>query len=562
MTDEKTYRYYSERVEEVFTRYESVVSPLSKSFGLAFPEGCTVLDIGCGSGRDLKALLDQGCNAYGVDPVSEMLDKIRSEYPFLSTRVFEGHLPDNIPDIESNTQYDGVVCSAVLMHIPLGQQLETFIKLKQLLRVSGRLLISLPSERVGLDDEHRDEHGRLFIPLDPERVKLMASQVGFNLLSHTSTSDALGRGSVKWNTLIFEKSSDLSCSLDRVESVLKSDRKVATYKLALVRAFCDIAERDENAVAWFPDGYVGMPVQSLAECWLAYYWPLVSSRIVIPQSQSDHEGSSRRISFRTELAQLISACGEGKPEEELAWLMVGWKKNTLPKQVASALQRALSAIKAAIIQGPVKHAAQGEMFWYDKKTRMVILDVELWREFCLSGHWIRDSVILRWAALCEQFSSKSDPNLNSGVILPYLLSDALPDREQNIARRMYEEKEDLKCVWSDKHISLSKMDVDHALPFSLWRNNDLWNLLPASRSVNNDKSDKIPTPELLRKRKDAIIDIWEFACDREDKVFRFEVERTLGRFREKSWQQELFEYFSERAAVAIYRRGETAWDYL
>ena len=79
--------------------------------------------------------------------------------------------------------------------------------------------------------------------------------------------------------------------------------------------------------------------------------------------------------------------------------------------------------------------------------------------------------------------------------------------------------------------------------------------------MNNEKRDKIPTPELLRSRKEAIVDVWQFANEIEPKVFQFEVERTLGKFHESRWEQELFQYMSERAAVAIYRRGETAWNY-
>jgi hypothetical protein len=59
----------------------------------------------------------------------------------------------------------------------------------------------------------------------------------------------------------------------------------------------------------------------------------------------------------------------------------------------------------------------------------------------------------------------------------------------------------------------------------------------------------------------VIVDLWRFANRVEPKVFSFEVERTLGKFRKVSWEEELFQYLSERAAAAIYRRGETAWEY-
>jgi len=557
--DYQTGKFYSHNVSDVISRYDAIDSPISKYFSLAFPKPASqILDVGCGTGRDLRALLAAGYNAFGIEPVEELRQAAIQRYPSLSGCLRSGALPGFSVD----DKYDGILCSAVLMHIPQGQQLEAFLDIRNLLKVGGRLLLSIPATRDDLDEEFRDPDGRLFVPTDPERIRLIAEQIGFTFISHSNDEDALGRSGYSWNTLIFEKSSEANRPLDRIESVLRNDRKVATYKLALLRAFCDIAERDENAVTWFPDGYVGMPMEALAECWLAYYWPLISASEHIPQSTTDHPGSRRAITFRAALSDLNCLCRDYfDPDPDVAYTLfvLAWKKGTLTNDIARQLRAVLSAIKTALRDGPVKHAAQGGMFRY--QSGLVMLHVDLWREFCLSSHWIRDSLILRWSELCEKFSMSKDPSIQRGATLSYLLKEGLPEREQGIARRMYEERENLSCVWSDKKITLATMDVDHALPFSLWRNNDLWNLLPAARTVNNEKRDKIPTPELLRSRKEAIVDVWQFANEIEPKVFQFEVERTLGKFHESRWEQELFQYMSERAAVAIYRRGETAWNY-
>ena len=560
MMDQKTAEFYRRNVSDVFARYESVVSPLASYFQLAFPQsGQRILDIGCGSGRDLRALLEQGFDAYGTEPVDEMREFAIREFPILKDRISA----QSLPGITYGSPFDGIVCSAVLMHIPLGQQLEAFINLRELLKVGGRLLLSLPAQRPDLDDEHRDPDGRLFLPMDPERIRLLAEQIGFTFLSLSQNKDALGRPEHDWNIFLFEKAGVATRPLDRVESVIKNDRKVATYKLALLRAFCDIAERDENAVTWFADGYVGMPIEALAECWLAYYWPLVAAPVHIPQSQTDFNDSKKRLSIRAHLKQLIDLASYGaeiSSETAYAVLLASWKKGTYSKVIKSQLDLVLKTFAKAIITGPVRHSEGGGMYHYNDAASLVMIEADLWREFCLSSHWIRDSIILRWAGLCEDFARKNCPDIDKGIVLPFLLPNVDLKREQSIARQMYEEHPNLACVWTDKKITLASMDVDHALPFSLWRNNDLWNLLPVARKVNNEKSDKIPTPDLLRRRKDAIVETWRFANDKQPLVFKFEIERTLGRFREESWEQELFQYLSERAAVAIYRRGETPWD--
>ena len=51
--DEQTARFYSERAHEMALRYEGIQGvPRSLSW-LAWKQGARVLDVGCGSGRDL-----------------------------------------------------------------------------------------------------------------------------------------------------------------------------------------------------------------------------------------------------------------------------------------------------------------------------------------------------------------------------------------------------------------------------------------------------------------------------------------------------------------------------
>ncbi len=66
-----------------------------------------------------------------------------------------------------------------------------------------------------------------------------------------------------------------------VGSILRFDKKINTYKLALVRALNDV-------VLSYPDLSgsgcdVCVPLRKLAEYWLAYYWPFVDPQDPIVQ---------------------------------------------------------------------------------------------------------------------------------------------------------------------------------------------------------------------------------------------------------------------------------------
>jgi len=52
---------------------------------------------------------------------------------------------------------------------------------------------------------------------------------------------------------------------------------------------------------------------------------------------------------------------------------------------------------------------------------------------------------------------------------------------------------ELKCIFSKKTITLNDISLDHFLPWSFIGHDQLWNLIPVSRSVNSSKSDNLPS---------------------------------------------------------------------
>ena len=92
--DQSTINFYRDNAKQVAERYESVVSDLSKHFSEAFNTGLKVLDIGCGSGRDLAVLHKLGYDTYGVDPTPQFVELAQDIHPELKNRITQGALPD------------------------------------------------------------------------------------------------------------------------------------------------------------------------------------------------------------------------------------------------------------------------------------------------------------------------------------------------------------------------------------------------------------------------------------------------------------------------------------
>ena len=257
--DKKTLDYYKNNANEIFQNYENASEGVDRFFRMAFPSESTVLDIGAGSGRDIRKLIAQGYEPIGIEPCHEFIELALKYHPELSERLFQGSLPDL--DEKYNEKFDGVLCSAVLMHIPREHLFDTTFSLKRVLKPGGYLLISLPGKGPKTDNQFRDENGRLYHHYSPEYLQLLLARVGFQLNGSWETEDGIGREGRTWIVqLYFLKYSTGIRPIEQIESILNRDRKVATYKLALFRALCEISISNYNQVIWENNGMVGIPV--------------------------------------------------------------------------------------------------------------------------------------------------------------------------------------------------------------------------------------------------------------------------------------------------------------
>lgn len=108
--DARTLNYYAANAPDVAQRYEAAPSSLSSRFSTAFAPGGRVLDIGCGSGRDLSELGRQGFQPFGLDGTPDFVQLAQEIHPELKGRVVQGLLPDF--QVPFGGEFDGVLCSA------------------------------------------------------------------------------------------------------------------------------------------------------------------------------------------------------------------------------------------------------------------------------------------------------------------------------------------------------------------------------------------------------------------------------------------------------------------
>lgn len=554
--DQPTLQFYAKYAPGTASRYAGVRSAAADLFHVAFNPGSRILDVGCGSGRDLQALVDGGFVGLGVDASEEMLREARKLHPALADRLSR----DSLPTLSSiaDASLDGVLCWAVLMHVPEEQFFDTVFNLRRVLKDDGRLLISTPREGPAVDSAtRRDPEGRLFNGITPENFHFLLEKVGFRRLHRWDSPDSLGRAGRSWATQLFVLGDQASRSLGCIESILNRDKKDATYKPALFRALAELATAAHHEAAWLPEGKVAVALGLIADKWLEYFWPLFESETFIPQKRGERRGCPKPVAFRAELEALIALY---RSRGGLCAFSVDQRSDQLPSPARALHRKVRSKLCDTIRSGPIYYAGGGgsKTFVYDPLSKRVLMDADLWRELSVMGSWIADATILRWAELTAEISQDA---LRPSQVIDQLLTIPIPEREVGAARSLYAGLETKVCVWTDRSLR-SEFDVDHAIPFALWRNNDLWNLLPAAPTANNEKRDRLPTQPLLRSRKDFIVYYWSLMRAQHPVRFDSEASKlvTAGVAGGSNWESPLFAALVEAVELTAIQRGTDRWE--
>jgi SAM-dependent methyltransferase len=180
---------------------ESARSAMSRHFESAFAPGARVLDVGCGKGRDVVALLDMGFDGYGVEPNEAMRSRALQRDPRLPGRIADAALPALGQPFGGG--FDALACSAVLMHLPAPALPASLAALAAVVKPHGRVLMALPEMLPELLIDGHDPDGRAFANHSPQHVQSLMAAFGFALCKQevipTPPTDT------RWRVLLFER---------------------------------------------------------------------------------------------------------------------------------------------------------------------------------------------------------------------------------------------------------------------------------------------------------------------------------------------------------------------
>lgn len=369
--------------------------------------------------------------------------------------------------------------------------------------------------------------------------------------------------------------------LKNINQIIERDSKDTTYKFALLRATIEVIQ-EKSPYQKFKNGRVILPVGLLILKWLEYYFPIIENEL--PQRNGD-DLESFTLSFRTLFKEVTDFY------KERGGLSVFYNeliRGNLPYEIEDTVFQLCKKLRDTIKDQPMRYigkSVNGTEYSIYKREETNIrlrqpnkLDVNYlivnFTEFSiphdyfavmeLMGSFVTGmhSILINWA----EFTVDKDKGLNMSQVLETILKSPQEERNVQLSEKIFktlkDESGELRCIWSGSQIT-NDLNIDHVLPFSVWRNNDLWNLLPAKATVNNQKSNKIPSLELLNNRKDRIIYYWQIIRNAEQVGFEKEMNVNLitrRDFEQYDWENSAFHALKEKCQYLIETRGFEAFN--
>lgn len=362
-----------------------------------------------------------------------------------------------------------------------------------------------------------------------------------------------------------------------ISKIIERDSKSTTYKFALLRGTIDLIQENSPFLE-FKGDRVHFPTGLLIEKWMVYYFPIFDSLHRIPQING-----VANLAFEDLLTKVVHYY---KRRNRLSGFYNDLKRNGIPDELVPTIKSLANKLHSTLIRMPMHYIGRSlssdfhSIYKAERPKSVVRKEMKFDSEFLVSnygtfsipreyydafqilGSFIsgQDSILLKWAEFSVNASGNELP-LES--VLTNLVQSPVSKRELKKSKEIFEkllkENGETECVWTGRRTS--QIEVDHVIPFAIWKNNDLWNLLPAVPKINNNKRDKIPTPWLIESQKDVILHYWQLLDESFHIRFQKEIKISLlGRDSSTNWQQLAIDQLKESCSFLIEKRGFDPWE--
>ena len=196
MSDAITLNYYNSNAA-VFSETTKNVdfSEVQQIFTKHLSPDASILDFGCGSGRDTKYFLNNGYHVTATDG-SGVICKMATDYTGIQVKqmLFE--------ELDDRNQYDGIWACASILHLSTNDLLRVFHKMNKALKENGIIYTSFK-----YGEFEGERNGRYFTDFTEDSLKEFILQIPqLQIKEIWTTGDVReGRGDERWLNILICK---------------------------------------------------------------------------------------------------------------------------------------------------------------------------------------------------------------------------------------------------------------------------------------------------------------------------------------------------------------------
>lgn len=194
---DKTLEFYNNNSKEYVESTVSInMSHLYNDFLSDIPKGGTILDLGCGSGRDSKAFIDRGYNVTAIDGSKQLAEE--------ATKVIgKDVIVSKFEELVLSRKYNGIWACASLLHVNRKDIVDVIKNVSSNLSSSGIFYMSF---KYG-NNEYIDKMGRYFNCYTEESFREMIKEIdNLSVIKIYKSGDTLGgRDNLLWLNILVVK---------------------------------------------------------------------------------------------------------------------------------------------------------------------------------------------------------------------------------------------------------------------------------------------------------------------------------------------------------------------
>lgn len=194
---DNTLSYYDKNAENFINGTVAVdFSAVADKFAALLPEGASILDYGCGSGRDTKYFLEKGFQVEAIDGSKELC-QYAEDYTGIPVRCM---LFQELNEVE---KYDGIWACSSILHVSKKELPDVFARMITALKPEGLIYTSFK-----YGEFEGERKGRYFSDFTIESFREFLLQFPkLQLIDEWISVDVRpGRSEEKWLNVILKKS--------------------------------------------------------------------------------------------------------------------------------------------------------------------------------------------------------------------------------------------------------------------------------------------------------------------------------------------------------------------